>query len=282
MADFAAGRLVARAHGLGLRLLQWPHWLRAAWLRLPRLRVATAGATGTSRAWLLAPAFLAALIGVPPAGGSRSHRRAFHAGSAPPGADGAGPLRGEYRFPGSRRCGALRAGRRDHGVVYHGIRVSRATCPELAVDPAVGAAHLHRRHRLRRCIRLRGAGSTAVSARPLDPRGQLSDPRPADLRRALLRADRYRVPLCLPDVARRVRAPECGGPGDRSQPRLLGTAGVASRGAAAGPPGSRRRHGAGGDGDAGRIRCDALLRRRYADHRHLPRLVSRWAACTPP
>ncbi len=65
MADFAAGRLVARAHGLGLRLLQWPHWLRAAWLRLPQLRVATAGATGTSRAWLLAPAVLAALIGVP-------------------------------------------------------------------------------------------------------------------------------------------------------------------------------------------------------------------------
>ena len=65
MADFAAGRPAARAHGLGLRLLHWPHWLRAAWLRLPWWRVATTGVKCTSRAWLLAPALLAALIGVP-------------------------------------------------------------------------------------------------------------------------------------------------------------------------------------------------------------------------
>ena len=65
MADYAAGRLMARAYGLSLRLLHWPPWLYAAWLRVQRLRLASNGVKGTSRAWLLAPAFLAALIGVP-------------------------------------------------------------------------------------------------------------------------------------------------------------------------------------------------------------------------
>ena len=56
---------MARAHGLGLRLLQWPPWLHAALLRLQRLRAASTGVKCTSRAWLLAPAFLALLIGAP-------------------------------------------------------------------------------------------------------------------------------------------------------------------------------------------------------------------------
>ena len=65
MADYAAGRLMARAHGLGLRLLHWPPWLHAVLLRLQRLRLAGSGVKCTSRAWLLAPAFLALLIGAP-------------------------------------------------------------------------------------------------------------------------------------------------------------------------------------------------------------------------
>ena len=65
MADYAAGRLMARAHGLGLRLLHWPPWLHAVLLRLQRLRVVSTGVKCTSRAWLLAPAFLAILIGAP-------------------------------------------------------------------------------------------------------------------------------------------------------------------------------------------------------------------------
>ena len=65
MTDFADGRLVARAHSLGVRLLAWQHWLPALWLRLPRWRGVTTGGQGTSRVWLLAPALLAALIGVP-------------------------------------------------------------------------------------------------------------------------------------------------------------------------------------------------------------------------
>ena len=63
MADYAAGRLMARAHGLGLRLLHWPPRLHAVLLRLQRLRMASTGVKCTSRAWLLAPAFLAVLIG---------------------------------------------------------------------------------------------------------------------------------------------------------------------------------------------------------------------------
>ena len=60
MTDFTAGRLAARAHGLGVRLLPWPHWLR-----LPRSWLAGAGGKTASRVWLLAPASLATLIGVP-------------------------------------------------------------------------------------------------------------------------------------------------------------------------------------------------------------------------
>ena len=60
MTDFTAGRLAARAHGLGVRLLSWPHWLR-----LPRSWLAGAGGKTASRVWLLAPASLATLIGVP-------------------------------------------------------------------------------------------------------------------------------------------------------------------------------------------------------------------------
>ena len=56
---------MARAHGLGLRLLHWPPWLHAVVLRLQRMRVGSTGAKCTSRAWLLAPAFLAVLIGAP-------------------------------------------------------------------------------------------------------------------------------------------------------------------------------------------------------------------------
>ena len=63
MADYAAGRLMARAHGLGLRLL--PPWLRVALRRLQRLRVTGTCVKGTSRAWLLAPALVAVLIGAP-------------------------------------------------------------------------------------------------------------------------------------------------------------------------------------------------------------------------
>lgn len=49
-----AGSLAPGAHRVGAPRLRWPAWVRAA-----------PGANGTSAAWLLAPAALAALVGVP-------------------------------------------------------------------------------------------------------------------------------------------------------------------------------------------------------------------------
>ena len=65
MIGLADGRLMARAHSLGVRLLDWQRWVHTLGGRLPRLRGVTRGVQCTSRVWLLAPALLAALIGVP-------------------------------------------------------------------------------------------------------------------------------------------------------------------------------------------------------------------------
>ena len=64
MTDFADS-LAPRAHGVAAPRPHWPARLRAAWRRLPGWRAALPRANGTSPAWLLAPAALAALVGVP-------------------------------------------------------------------------------------------------------------------------------------------------------------------------------------------------------------------------
>ena len=81
------------------------------------------------------------------------------------------------------------------------------------------------------------------------------------------------VPLCVPADARRAgRARRADDGGGATAGRGLGPA-CAAGGAATGPPGHRRRRGAGADGNPGRLRCRRLFRPEHLQHRHLQGLA---------
>lgn len=181
----------------------------------------------------------------------------------------AAPAR-QHPDPGARRRHRRDSARGQPGLAHQPLRIPRAALAGLGADVAVRDPGLRPGVRLRRPAGFRRTGAEpaarvvrqrpAVAARTLHRRG---DPGPGA----------GVLSLCLPARAQRLHRPGQGPDGSRAGPRPVALAGVPAGRPADGAAGDRRRPGAGGDGNPGRLRRGIGVQLRYLHHRYLQDLV---------